>query len=143
MRQSMVDAMKEGDVDPKDVGYVKAHATGTLKGDLAEAAAIRKVMGSAVDGIPVSSLKPVIGHAVGTSAALETVLVLKALAEGLLPPTANLEEPDEKLGLNLIQGAPRESRTRVALLNSAGFGGTNATLVLRAFASPKPEGGGG
>lgn len=124
MAAALLEALREGGVAPERIRWVKAHGTGTLKGDEAEARAILAALGGEV---PVGSLKPVVGHTLGASAGIEGALVLAALEARQLPPTANLEQPDPALGLNFSGGGALDGPV---VVNAAGFGGTNACLVL-------------
>jgi 3-oxoacyl-(acyl-carrier-protein) synthase len=127
---AMLQAMREASVGPGEIGYIKAHGTATVKGDLSEANAIRAVLGGAAGRVPIGSLKPVLGHTIGASTAMEATLVIEALGTGWLPPTGNLKEPDPAIRLELLRGAPVRMGRGVAMVNSAGFGGTNACLIF-------------
>lgn len=128
---AMTAALRDGDVAPGDVGYVNAHGTSTPFNDRIETAAIRRVLGA--DGPPVSSIKGHIGHSLGAAGALEAVACVDALRRGAVPPTVGLEQIDPECEADHVAGAPRElPDLEVALSNSFGFGGQNATLVLGA-----------
>lgn len=120
---------------PEDVHYVNAHGTSTPHNDLNESIALRTVFGAHADKLAVSSTKGATGHLLGAAGGLEAVLTVKALHTGLLPPTANLENPGEGCDLDYIPGQARPADAAVALSNAFGFGGTNATLLLRRFDS--------
>jgi 3-oxoacyl-[acyl-carrier-protein] synthase II len=122
-------ALRRAKLAPDDVGYVNAHGTSTELNDRVEALAIREVLGQ---GVPVSSTKSMTGHLLGAAGALESVVCVKALETGLAPPTANLDDPDPECALDHVAGAPRRLAARVALNNSFGFGGHNASLVFTA-----------
>jgi 3-oxoacyl-[acyl-carrier-protein] synthase II len=129
--QAMTNALRDADLSPSDVGYVNAHGTSTPFNDRIETKAIRHVLGE--DGPPVSSCKGAIGHTLGAAGALEAVACVEALRRGALPPTLGLEEIDPECAADHVAGAPREAPDlKVALSNSFGFGGQNATLVLQA-----------
>jgi 3-oxoacyl-[acyl-carrier-protein] synthase II len=130
-RRCMEAALRDAGLEPADVGYVNAHATSTPAGDRVEAAALREVFGPHVDQVAVSSTKGATGHLLGAAGALEALLCVRALEEGRLPPTLNLERPDPDCALDHVQGKARARRVRVALSNSFGFGGVNAALVFR------------
>jgi 3-oxoacyl-[acyl-carrier-protein] synthase II len=115
---------------PEDVGYINAHGTGTELNDPIEAGAIRAALGPSGAGVPVSSTKAAHGHLIAAAGALEACVCLVALAEGALPPTLNLENPDPACDLDHVRGAARQSRIEVALSNSFGFGGQNASLAI-------------
>jgi 3-oxoacyl-[acyl-carrier-protein] synthase II len=128
MRRALADA----ELDPSQVDYVNAHATGTPAGDPAEAVALREVFGAHTDRLPVSATKSMTGHLLGAAGALEALLCVRVLEAGLLPPTINLDHPDPACALDHVAQKAREARVSVVLSNSFGFGGTNAALVLRA-----------
>ena len=123
-------ALADAGISPGDVDYLNAHATSTPAGDPAEARAIRAVFGPAVDRLAVSATKSMTGHLLGAAGALEALLCIRALETGLLPPTINLERPDPECALDHVAYKARQARARIALSNSFGFGGSNATLVL-------------
>ncbi len=120
-------ALEDAERDATDVGYVNAHATSTPLGDRIEAGVIRRVVGEAV---AVSSTKGATGHLFGAAGAVEALFCVRALETGILPPTLNLEQPDEECELAHVAMTARSSSPRVALSNSFGFGGTNTCLVL-------------
>jgi len=124
-------ALKDAGVTPGAVGYLNAHATGTLAGDAVELDAIRCVFGSAAAGLAVSSTKGVHGHLVGAAGALECALTVMALREQRIPPTAHLTRPDPDFGIDLVPVGRAAPDLDVAMSNSFAFGGSNATLVLR------------
>jgi 3-oxoacyl-[acyl-carrier-protein] synthase II len=124
-------ALAEADVTPGEVGYVNAHATGTPLGDVAEAQALRLALGEQAARVPVSGTKGLHGHALGASGAIEAAITTLALARGWLPPTANLDEPDADCCLAHVPAAGQAATGDIALTNSFGFGGINASLVLR------------
>jgi 3-oxoacyl-[acyl-carrier-protein] synthase II len=124
-------ALADADATPADVDYVNAHAAGTPVGDVAEAGAIRLALGTAADGIPVSSTKSMSGHLISGAAAFEAVACLVALDRQAVPPTVNLDEPDPQCPLDHVPHVARRRRVRLAASNSFGFGGSNLCLVLR------------
>ncbi len=125
-------ALVHAGLTARDVGYVNAHATSTPAGDPTEVVAIRRTFGRHMDDLPVSATKSMTGHLLGAAGALEAILTVGALQEGLLPPTINLDDPDPECELDHVANVARKHRTLVAISNSFGFGGTNATLVLGA-----------
>lgn len=125
---SMRAALRSARLGPADIGYVNAHGTGTKLGDAAEAAALRTVFGA--EQPPVSSTKGATGHLLGASGAVEAAVSALALARGLLPPAANLDQPDPALELDHIRGSARHRRVGAVLSNSFAFGGHNISLVL-------------
>jgi 3-oxoacyl-[acyl-carrier-protein] synthase II len=124
-------ALADAGVDPHEVDYVNAHAAGTPVGDVAESLAIRRALGAAADAVPVSSTKGMTGHLVSGAAAFEAVACLVALERQAVPPTVNLDHPDEQCRLDHVPHAARPCRVQVAASNSFGFGGSNLCLVLR------------
>jgi 3-oxoacyl-[acyl-carrier-protein] synthase II len=129
---AMSSALADARVQPGEVGYINAHGTATRKNDPAETAAIRAVLGAAAERVPVSSTKSQIGHLIGAAGAVELLATLFALEQGILPATINLEEPDPECDLDYVPRTPRTAAVRVALSNSFGFGGQNATIVVGA-----------
>ena len=131
--QSMRRACDSAGVRPEQIGYVNAHGTGTPLNDSAEAAAIGRWANGNGTRIPVSSTKAGIGHLLGAAGAVETVICLMALREQWLPPMRAVEQPDAACAFPLVR-EPREAKLEYALTNSFGFGGANASLVLRRWA---------
>jgi 3-oxoacyl-[acyl-carrier-protein] synthase II len=123
-------ALKDGCVDPSRVGHVHAHAASTPAGDLAEANAIKLVLGERAKEIPITSVKGALGHCMGASGALETVVAAYSMAEQLIPPTRNYRNPDPEIGLDIVHGEPRKASFDVMTKHSFGLGGQNAVLVL-------------
>jgi 3-oxoacyl-[acyl-carrier-protein] synthase II len=118
-------------VQPHDVGYVNAHGSSTPLNDPTETLAVKQVFGDHAGRLMVSGTKGYYGHALGASGAFEAAITALALSRGWLPPTVNLDTPDDGLDLDFIPGTGREARPDVALSNSFGFGGINAALVFR------------
>ena len=125
-------ALEDAGLEPEAVDYVNAHGTGTPFNDASETAALIAALGSRATQIPVSSTKSMIGHLLGGAGAVEGILTVLALKENWLPPNVNYETPDPDCGLWIVRKAERASRMTVALSNSFGFGGANATLAFRA-----------
>jgi len=123
-------ALADADLEPADVDYINAHATSTPPGDPAEVRAIRAVFGRHADDVAVSATKSMTGHMLGAAGAVEALFCLRALEDGVLPPTINLENPDPECELDHVANKARQCRVCVAVSNSFGFGGTNATLVF-------------
>ena len=126
MRLAIADAA----LNPSDVDHLNAHATSTPQGDPSEARAIRAVFGDHAQRPSVSATKSMTGHLLGAAGAVEAILCVRALQTGILPPTINLDRPDPECELDHVANKARETLIRVALSNSFGFGGTNATLVF-------------
>jgi 3-oxoacyl-[acyl-carrier-protein] synthase II len=132
-QRAMKASLRDAKIDPRDVDYINAHGTSTPAGDINELTAIRKVFGDhATNGLLVSSTKSMTGHLLGAAGGLETVLCALALREGVVPPTINLDNPDEGTeGFDLVANVARRKRLNVVLSNSFGFGGTNVSLILK------------
>ncbi|MCI0545843.1 MAG: beta-ketoacyl-[acyl-carrier-protein] synthase family protein [Candidatus Rokubacteria bacterium] len=128
MARAMRLALAAGRVEPRAVGYVNAHGTGTLQNDRIEARALREVFGEG--GVLVSSTKSLIGHTMAAAGSAEAVATLLALQHGLLPPTANLTETDPEIPFDCLARAARPASVSLALSNSFGFGGQNVSLLL-------------
>jgi 3-oxoacyl-[acyl-carrier-protein] synthase II len=128
--RSMSRACRTAGLQPQQVGYVNAHGTGTILNDSAEAAAINRWAGDYAPRLPVSSTKSSIGHLLGGAGAVEAAVCLMALQEQWLPPTSTLQRPDPAAQFQLVS-KPTSARFEYALTNSFGFGGANATLILR------------
>jgi 3-oxoacyl-[acyl-carrier-protein] synthase II len=129
-QRCMSDAIADAGLNPSDVDYLNAHATSTPQGDPSEVRAIRAVFGEHTQRLPVSATKSMTGHLLGAAGAVEALLCVRALQTGVLPPTINLDKPDPECELDHVANKARETRIGVAISNSFGFGGTNATLVL-------------
>jgi 3-oxoacyl-[acyl-carrier-protein] synthase II len=127
---AMTLAMHEAGRGPDEIGYINAHATATPLGDPAEARAVRHALGVAADRIPVSGTKGLHGHSLGASGAIEAAITALSLDRGWLPPTANLEGLDPACELAHVPAGGKEEAADVAVTNSFGFGGFNASLVL-------------
>jgi 3-oxoacyl-[acyl-carrier-protein] synthase II len=133
---TMTAACQNAGVTPEQIGYINAHGTGTPLNDSAEAAAINRWAGEHAAKVPVSSTKSSVGHLLGGAGAVEAVVSLMALREQWLPPTSTLESPDPVCAFPLVQ-KPTAAKFEYALSNSFGFGGANATLILRNWESRK------
>jgi len=124
-------ALKDAGIKPEQVDYINAHGTGTPLNDVAETKAIKKVFGEHAYKLLVSSTKSMTGHLLGGAGGLEAVLTVLALYEGIVPPTINLEDPDPECDLDYVPNEARKADIKIALSNSFGFGGTNATIVFK------------
>ena len=124
-------ALADGDVAPGEVGYVNAHGSSTPLNDSTETLALKQVFGDHAYRLAVSGTKGYYGHALGASGAIETAICALSLARGWLPPTLNLSRPDPACDLDCLPGSGRAARPDAVLTNSFGFGGVNATVVLR------------
>jgi nodulation protein E len=132
--RAMRAALRDAALSPEQIGYINAHGTGTLANDISESAAIHAVFGSRVKNLPVSSTKSMHGHALGAAGALECLASIVALRDGILPPTANFNEPDPECDLDVVPNHARAAQVEYALSNSFAFGGLNAVLALRVMA---------
>jgi len=133
--RSMRLAMKEAGLRPGDIDYINAHGTSTALNDLYEVQAIKTVFGGGRGSPAVSSTKSMTGHLLGAAGGLEAVITAKAIAEGVLPPTINLDNPDEGCDLDFVPHRSRKKEIRAALSNAFGFGGVNAVLAFKKFSS--------
>lgn len=129
-RWAMREALAEAGVGPADIDYINAHGTSTPIGDAAEVAAVKDVFGDHAYRLTMSSTKSMTGHLLGAAGAVELIATVMAIVEGECPPTINLDQPDEGMDLDFAAGEARRRDVAVALSNSFGFGGHNATLVL-------------
>ena len=131
--RAMRGALKNAGLNPDQVDYINAHGTSTPLGDEIEVKAVKRLFGSAVDKLSMSSTKSSIGHLLGAAGSVEAIYSVLAMQNGVLPPTLNLHNPSEScLGIDLVPLQAKEKTVKVALSNSFGFGGTNASLVFRA-----------
>jgi 3-oxoacyl-[acyl-carrier-protein] synthase II len=126
-------ALEDAGITAGDVDYINAHGTSTPLNDAAETKAIKLVFGEHARGVPISSTKSMIGHSLGASGALEAVVSLKTIGEGVIHPTANYEFPDPDCDLDYVPGTARKADVRYVLSNSFGFGGQNACLVFARY----------
>ena len=133
-RRAMERALDKADLDVSKVDYINAHGTSTEANDRLETHAVKTLFGEHADQLPMSSTKSMIGHALGAAGGIEAVFTIKALLDDMLPPTINYEYPDPVCDLNYVPNEARPARVDVAMSNSFGFGGHNASLVFRAYA---------
>ncbi|MBE6050655.1 MAG: beta-ketoacyl-[acyl-carrier-protein] synthase II [Clostridium sp.] len=129
--KAMRDAIKDANIDLKEVSYINAHGTSTALNDKCETLAIKEVFGDYAYNIPVSSTKSMTGHLLGGSGSIEAVACIKALQEGFIPATIGLKEKDEELDLDYVPNVGRKADLKYVLSNSLGFGGHNAVLVFK------------
>ncbi|MCW8917126.1 MAG: beta-ketoacyl-ACP synthase II [Magnetovibrio sp.] len=125
-------AMKRAGLNPEDIDYVNAHGTSTMA-DVIELGAVKRAFGDAVNNISMSSTKSAIGHLLGAAGAVEAIFSILAVQNGVVPPTLNLDNPDEGCDIDLVPHQAKERKVRAALSNSFGFGGTNASIIVKAF----------
>jgi 3-oxoacyl-[acyl-carrier-protein] synthase II len=132
--RSMLAAMRNGGVAPDEIQYVNAHGTSTPIGDDLELEAVERVFGDAAKGLAMSSTKSATGHLLGAAGAVEAVFSILAVRDGVAPPTLNLDEPSRESVIDRVANTAQERKIGVALSNSFGFGGTNASVIFRAAA---------
>ena len=130
--RSMEMAVRKSGLALDEIDYINAHGTSTPLGDELELGAVRRLFGSAMEGVSMSSTKSAIGHLLGGAGAVESIFCILAMRDGVVPPTLNLDNPSENcVGVDLVPHHAKERRVRAVLNNSFGFGGTNASLVMR------------
>jgi 3-oxoacyl-[acyl-carrier-protein] synthase II len=130
--RAMRKTLRDAGVNPEQVDYINAHATSTPAGDVNELNAIKLVFGEHAKQLSISSSKSMSGHLLGAAGALEAVVTIKAMRDGLVPPTINVENADPECDLDITPNVAKEREIKVALSNSFGFGGTNASLAFKA-----------
>jgi len=131
--RAMTLAMKDAEVEPSAVSYINAHGTSTPYNDKSETMAIKRVFGEHARKVAVSSTKSMTGHLLGAAGGIEAIATALAIHHGILPPTINYETPDPDCDLDYVPNQARKQDVEVALSNAFGFGGTNATIVLRKY----------
>ncbi len=127
------DALAEAGVMPDEVDYINAHGTGTDSGDIAETKVIKLALGDHAYEVAISSTKSMVGHCLGGAGAIEAAFTVLTISRGVIPPTVNLTTADPLCDLDYVPLTAREADVDVAMSNSFGFGGHNATLVFRRF----------
>lgn len=133
-RRAMVNALADAQVNADEVQYINAHGTSTPLGDAAEVAAVKSLFGDHARRLSVSSTKSCTGHALGAAGGIESAITVLAVRHGVMPPTINLEKPDEGFDLDFVPHTPKERKLDIAVNNSFGFGGHNTSLVFARFA---------
>ncbi|HVB97357.1 MAG TPA: beta-ketoacyl-ACP synthase II [Chloroflexota bacterium] len=131
--KAMARACAEADLSPAAIDYVNAHGTSTPLNDKAETAALRSLLGERAFQVPISSTKSMTGHLLGAAGAVEAIICVLAIQNGIVPPTINQEHPDPECDLDYVPNVARRVPVRVALSNSLGFGGHNVSLIVRAW----------
>ena len=127
-------AVKRAGIDPSEIDYINAHGTSTQLGDEIELGAVTRLLGDAAPKAAMSSTKSAIGHLLGAAGSVEAIFSLLAMRDGIAPPTLNLDNPSVESAINLVPKVPLKKTIDVALSNSFGFGGTNASLIFRKVA---------
>jgi len=130
--RAMKAALKRAEINAEDIDYINTHGTSTPAGDGLEITAIKNLLGDSVSKVSISSTKSCLGHSLGATGAMEAIFCLKAMNDSIIPPTINLENPDEFAeGLDLTPNVAKERKVDTVLSNSFGFGGTNASLIFK------------
>jgi 3-oxoacyl-[acyl-carrier-protein] synthase II len=130
---AMTRAIEDAGVERDQIGYINAHGTSTVQNDALETLAVKRVFGDRAASVPISSNKSMLGHTIGAAGAIEAILTLEGIHQSLLLPTINHETPDPRCDLDYVPNVARRASHRVALSNSFGFGGHNASVCLGAF----------
>jgi 3-oxoacyl-(acyl-carrier-protein) synthase len=126
-------ALKKAGLSPEGVDLVSAHGTSTHLGDLHETMALKRVFGARAHKVPISASKSMTGHLLGAAGALQSIMTVMAIREGIIPPTINYTTPDPQCDLDYVPNVARRAAIQVALSNSFGFGGHNVVLVFKAL----------
>jgi 3-oxoacyl-[acyl-carrier-protein] synthase II len=132
--RSMGAALKRAGISASDIDYINAHGTSTQVGDEIELGAVERLLGNAASRISMSSTKSCTGHLLGAAGAIEAIFSILAIRDNIAPPTINLDNPSVETAIDLVPKTPREREINVVLSNSFGFGGTNASVILRRVA---------
>jgi 3-oxoacyl-[acyl-carrier-protein] synthase II len=131
--RAMEMALRKSGLTPSDIDYINAHGTSTPLGDELELGAVRRLFGNAIANVSMSSTKSAIGHLLGGAGAVESIFCILAMRDQIVPPTLNLDDPsDGTEGVDLVPHKAKERSVRAVLNNSFGFGGTNASLIMKA-----------
>jgi 3-oxoacyl-[acyl-carrier-protein] synthase II len=128
---AIINAIKDADISTSDIDYINAHGTSTIAGDPAESIAVERVLGLAAKDVFISSTKSMTGHLIGAAGAVEAVFTILSIRDQVAPATINLDNPDENCRLDYVPHIARDCKIDVAMSNSCGFGGTNASLVFK------------
>jgi 3-oxoacyl-[acyl-carrier-protein] synthase II len=124
-------ALKRAGMTPSDIDYINAHGTSTLVGDEIELGAVERLLGNTASKVSMSSTKSSTGHLLGAAGAIEAIFSILAIRDNIAPPTINLDSPSVETAIDLVPHTPRKREINVALSNSFGFGGTNASVILQ------------
>lgn len=131
--RAMRNALANAKINPEDIDYINAHGTSTPMGDVIEHGAIKRLLGNSTKKVMMSSTKSAIGHLLGAAGSVESIFCALAIRDGVVPPTLNLRKPSDGCDMDLVPLVARERKIKIAVSNSFGFGGTNASIVLRAL----------
>ena len=131
--RAMEQALAESGTSPDDIDYISAHGTGTKSNDFHETVSVKRVFNKAAYDTPISSIKSMLGHTMGAASAIEAAVCSLAVYYGQIPPTINYEEPDPDCDLDYVPNESRQQKVRLAMSNAYAFGGTNASLILKAY----------
>ncbi|MCI8411728.1 MAG: beta-ketoacyl-ACP synthase II [Clostridia bacterium] len=131
--KAMIRAIEDANIKPEDIDYINAHGTSTHLNDSTETLAIKKALGEASKKVMVSSTKGNTGHLLGAAGGLEAIICAKAIQEQLIPPTINYKEKDEECNLDIVPNEVREEKVNIVMSNSLGFGGHNASIILKKY----------
>lgn len=132
-RKCMTAALRDAGIDPSEIDYLNAHGTSTPAGDIGETVGIKRAFGDAAKSLAVSSTKSTTGHLLGAAGVAEAIFCALAIKNQVIPPTTNLENQDPDCDLDYVPNEARDAKVRTTISNSFGFGGTNGSLVIRAF----------
>lgn len=135
--RAMVEAVKDAGIQPEDIDYINAHGTSTSLNDKFETAAVKAVFGDHAYKLAMSSTKSMTGHLLGAAGAIEAIITARALQDGFIPATINYRTPDPECDLDIVPNEGRKAELRYAMSNSLGFGGHNASLVLKKYEEEK------
>jgi 3-oxoacyl-[acyl-carrier-protein] synthase II len=133
--RSMAAALKRADIAAADLDYINAHGTSTPLGDEIELHAVERLLGNAGASVAMSSTKSATGHLLGAAGAIEAIFSILAIRDGIAPPTINLDNPSVETAIDLVPHVAKRRKIDVALSNSFGFGGTNASVIFRRHSS--------
>jgi 3-oxoacyl-[acyl-carrier-protein] synthase II len=131
--RAMKNALAEADLPPESVDYISAHGTGTKLNDISETRAVKKAFGEHAYEVPMPSIKPMVGHAMGASGAFGVFTIVKAIETGWIPPTINYSVPDPECDLDYVPNEARQVHVDVGMANAFGFGGQNASIIIKRY----------
>ena len=131
--KAMIRAIEDAGIKPEDIDYINAHGTSTHLNDSTETLAIKTALGEASKKVMVSSTKGNIGHLLGAAGGVEAVICVKAIENGIVPPTINYKEKDEECDLDIVPNEPRKEKLNIVMSNSLGFGGHNASIIIKNY----------